>query len=98
MGVSKLRSRREERIVACGFGTVSYNDEDGFPTYDLMATSSFGAGGFVEASEGTVEVGLFGTQNCERPYNAWPGSAPNQFRMPSRTGFLTAAAIWCDAG
>ncbi len=80
-----------------GTGVPYYFNESDVPDNTLTETTVSGVGGFVEASEGTLEVGLSGAQNCERPYNAWPGATANQFRFPSRAGFLTAAALWCDA-
>lgn len=80
-----------------GTGQPFYLDESGLPTTMLTETQDSGSGGFIEASEGTLEIGLTGAQNCERPFNAWPGSEPDQFRVPSRTGFLTVPAVWCDA-
>jgi hypothetical protein len=80
-----------------GTGRSYYLDEANLPDAMLTETVDGGSGGFVEASEGTLEVGLSGAQNCERPYNAWPGAEPNQFRFPSRAGFLTVPVVWCDA-
>ena len=80
-----------------GTGQPFYLDESGIPTTMLTETQDNGGGGFVEVSEGTVEIGMTGAQNCERPFNAWPGSEPDQFRVPSRVGFLTVPAVWCDA-
>jgi len=81
-----------------GTGRSYYLSEANLPTEMLTETVDNGSGGFVEASEGTLEVGLSGTQNCEqRPYNAWPGAEPNQFRFPSRAGFLTVPVVWCGA-
>lgn len=79
-----------------GTGVPYYLNASNLPDATLTETVENGSGGFVEASEGTVEIGLSGTQNCERPYNAWPGSEPNQFRLPSRAGFLTVPVAWCD--
>ena len=80
-----------------GTGRSYYLNDSNLPTTMLTETVDNGSGGFVEASEGTLEIGLSGVQNCERPYSAWPGSEANQFRVPSRVGFLTLPAIWCDA-
>ena len=80
-----------------GTGQSYYLNATNIPDSMLTETMDNGTGGFIEASEGTLEVGVTGAQSCERPYNAWPGTEPNQFRMPSRAGFLTVAAIWCDA-
>ncbi len=80
-----------------GTGVSYYFTESNVPDRTLTETTSSGVGGFIEASEGTLEVGLSGAQNCERPYSAWPGAAANQFRFPSRVGFLTVPAVWCDA-
>ena len=80
-----------------GTGRSYYLNESNIPTAMLTETVDNGTGGFFEASEGIVEVGLSGTQNCERPYGAWPGAEPNQFRLPSRAGFLAVASVWCDA-
>jgi hypothetical protein len=80
-----------------GTGRLYYLNDSNLPTTMLTETVDNGSGGFVEASEGTLEIGLSGVQNCERPYSAWPGSEANQFRVPSRVGFLTLPAIWCDA-
>lgn len=79
-----------------GTGVPYYLNASNVPDPTLTETGDNGSGGFVEASEGTLEIGLSGTQNCERPYNAWPGSEPNQFRVPSRAGFLTVPVVWCD--
>lgn len=83
--------------LIAGTGVSYYFNESDLPDKMSTETTDSGLGGFIEASEGTLEVGLSGTQNCERPYNAWPGAEPNQFRFPSRAGFLSAVAIWCDA-
>lgn len=80
-----------------GTGESYYLNESNIPSSMLTETLANGTGGFIEASEGTLEIGVTGVQNCERPYNAWPGAEPNQFRMPSRAGFLTVAALWCDS-
>ncbi len=93
----------EEGIPSVSFeligatGESYYLNESNIPTTTLTETVDNGTGGFFEASEGTLEVGLSGAQNCERPYSAWPGAEPNQFRFPSRGGFLTVPAVWCDA-
>ncbi len=80
-----------------GTGVSYYFNESDVPDKTLTETTDSGLGGFIEASEGTLEVGVTfaGANLCERPYNAWPGAEANQFRFPSRAGFLTAVAIWC---
>lgn len=80
-----------------GTGRSYYLNEANLPTTTLTETVDNGSGGFIEATEGTLEVRLTGTQNCERPYSAWPGAEANQFRFPSRGGFLTVPVVWCDA-
>ncbi len=80
-----------------GTGEPYYLNEANIPTTTLSETADNGSGGFIEASEGVLELSLSSVQNCERPYNAWPGAAPNQFRFPSRAGFLTVPVVWCDA-
>jgi hypothetical protein len=83
--------------LVTGSGVDIYFAESQLPDPMLTETTSNGVCGIIEASEGTVEFSTSGAQNCERPYSAWPGAAANQFRFPSRVGFLTSLAVWCDA-
>jgi len=76
-----------------GTGQSYYLNDSNIPTTELSETQSSGTGGFVEVSVGTVEAGVTGVSGCDEYSNAWPGSAPNQVRFPSRVGYQTAV-IW----
>ena len=77
--------------------TVYYMDEDGVAQTDFTATTSAGRGGFYDASVGVREVDFGGAAaNCT-PGIAWPGTAPNQIRVPVRAGHFGYGSMDCDA-
>jgi len=77
--------------------TPYYLDENGFPTFDLMATTApDGAGGYVELSPGEYEITLGGTASNCVVVSGWPGSDDSSIRLPVRAGFFTQAFVTCD--
>lgn len=78
-----------------GSGQSYYLNDSDVPTTELSETQSNGVGGFFEASDGTLEVGVTGVSGCDEYSNAWPGSAANQVRFPSRAGFQTIVVWRC---
>ena len=52
-------------------------------------------GSYIATSDGTLEVGVTGVSGCDEYSNAWPGSAANQVRFPSRAGFQTIVVWRC---
>ena len=78
-----------------GSGQSYYLNDSDIPTTELSETQSNGVGGFFEASDGTLEVGVTGVSGCDEYSNAWPGSAANQVRFPSRAGFQTDVVWRC---
>jgi hypothetical protein len=77
--------------------TPFYNAEgDWAPSFELTATTSIGQGGFVEQPDGEYQVEYGGTaMNCS-PQIAWPGSGPNQIKVPVKAGYLTFSTMDCD--
>jgi hypothetical protein len=77
--------------------TAYYLAENGFPTFDLMATTApDGAGGYVELSPGEYEITLGGTASNCVVVSGWPGSDANSIRFPVRADFFTQAFVTCD--
>ena len=76
--------------------TVYYMDEDGWAQTDLTETTSFGRGGFYDATVGVREVDFGGAvANCT-PAIAWPGDSENQIRVPARAGHIGYGSMECD--
>ena len=78
-----------------GTGQSYYLSDSNLPSTSLTETQSNGTGGFIEASEGTLEVSVTGVSGCDEYSNAWPGSAPDQVRFPSRVGYQTIVLWRC---
>jgi hypothetical protein len=77
--------------------TPYYLDENGFPSFDIDATTEpDGAGGYIEMTEGVYEVTLGGTASNCVVVSAWPGSNDETIRIPVEEGFVTQAFITCD--
>ncbi|MGB5696733.1 MAG: hypothetical protein WBM46_13830 [Polyangiales bacterium] len=77
-------------------GNLFYYGEDGNWAPGLTATTSYGWGGFTEASPGEAQVELGGTAtNCEAT-TGWPGDVANSFRTPVRAGFFSEIVVSCD--
>jgi hypothetical protein len=80
-------------------GKPFYVDEDGNwrpSPDDLTATTSAGAGGFVELSPGEYEIEFGGAaENCEA-IRAWPSDSENTIRVPVREANVTIARVDCD--
>lgn len=86
--------------VTCVLGNEAtyYLDENGFPSFDLTATTRpDGVCGYVEMAPGEYEISLGGTASNCAPISAWPGSGPDSIRLPVRAGFFTQAFVACDA-
>ena len=74
-----------------------YLDENGFPSFEIDATTEpDGAGGYVELNQGVYEVTLGGTASNRVVVSAWPGSNDDTIRIPVEEGFFTQAFITCD--
>jgi len=76
-----------------------YTDEEGLVDVDLTETTSDGDGGFIEVPPGVRQVEFGGTaKDCEAAI-AWPGDAdaPNQIKIPIRTGYITYGNMNCAA-
>ena len=74
-----------------------YLDENGFPTFDLMATTEpDGAGGYIELSPGEYEIAIGGTASNCVAVSAWLGSDDSSIRLPVRAGFFTQAFVSCE--
>jgi len=86
--------------VTCVLGTepTYYLDENGFPSFDLTATTRpDGVCGYVEMAPGEYEISLGGTASNCAPVSAWPGSGADSIRLPVRAGSFTQAFVVCDA-
>ena len=74
-----------------------YLDENGFPTFDLTATTEpDGVGGYVELSPGEYEIAWGGTASSCVIVSGWSGSDDSSIRLPVRAGFFTQAFVSCD--
>ncbi len=77
-------------------GKAYYVDRDGNWSLDLTATTSDGAGGFVEVSPGEYEIEIGRTvENCQ-VLRGWPSDSENTFRVPVREGYFTISRWLCD--
>lgn len=79
-----------------GTGTGDYITEDGIPTYDLTASSSFGGGGFVEVTPGIIEIDIGGSPGGCGVAQAWPGTTATSVRLPVLDGFFTSSLVYCE--
>jgi len=78
-------------------GTPYYTDEMALHNLDLTSTTADGDGGFIEVPPGVHQVEFGGTaKDCEAGF-AWPGEAPNQIKVPVRTGYITYGSMSCAA-
>ena len=81
-------------------GTPYYQEGRGDDiTYrlDLDATTSRGAGGFLEVPPGSTVTVVFGgtAQSCAPGRSGWPGDIPNSVRVPVRAGYTTLVSVNC---
>lgn len=75
-----------------------YLDENGFPSFDLSATTSpDGVGGYIELPPGVHEITVGGTASNCNLLSAWPGTTEDSIRLPVAAGAFTQAFIVCDA-
>jgi len=75
-------------------GKRYYFDEEGNLSPDLEATTSLGAGGFVEVQPGEFQVEIGGREPCI-PTWGWPGDANNRITVPVKAGYMTTTVISC---
>jgi hypothetical protein len=75
-------------------GIRYYFDDEGNLSPDLEATTSLGAGGFVEVQPGDFQVEIGWTSTCV-PTWAWPGDPNNRITVPVRAGYMTTTVIRC---
>lgn len=76
-------------------GESFYVDDDGSGSSDLSATTSQGAGGFVEVSPGEYELQISGeVTNCE-VLRGWPSDSEDTMRVPVREGYHTITRWYC---
>ena len=78
-------------------GKAFYRDVDGNFDPDLMATTTFGGGGFLEVSSpGEYEVEIGGTaDNCVIT-RGWAGDSDNTVKLPIQEGYMSTAIVNCQ--
>ena len=93
LGVQPISGATFELVGATG--KAFYIDDDGEWTLDLTATTSEGAGGFVEVSPGEHELKVGGAVGNCQVLRGWPSDSENTMRVPVRANYMTVTRFYC---
>jgi len=86
-----------ELVDATGKAFYLVSDDDNFQaSLELDATTSNGAGGFLEVAPGEFQIEIGGTASGCVPGRAWPGDSESRIRFPVRAGYLTSLHAICS--